>query len=350
MVDSSFTEFKLDYPEIKGHLLGNAVSRRISAGRYSWKVECCYLDGVEGDILDVQLSVYSKFKTFHGFIDVFLLRRDGAPSSCRAKRSLLETDEYNKGSYLTWWGHLYVKRGCLESRYVKNGVITLICGVIALPANSITVPASNISDHFGSLLGCSDGLDVSFSVGGEMFRAYRVVLAAHSPVFKSELFGTMLEATTPCITLDDIDPATFKAMLRFMYTDRLSRFIGSGDSGGDWELALPERRRRRSSRTLGGCQELRPSPARKGNRSASLAVVVSEAEGLEDETWVSEEEAAPQPPPSPANLGRFWPDLGGGPPTASLSGSPRCFSAATFAWARPLPAALTHDGPDLPPW
>ncbi|KAM0829866.1 hypothetical protein ACQ4PT_066599 [Festuca glaucescens] len=222
MVDSSFTEFKLDYPEIKGHLLGNAVSRRISAGRYSWKVECCYMDGVEGDILDVQLSVYSKFKTFHGFVDVFLLRRDDAPSSCRAKRSLLETDEYNKGSYLTWWGHLYVKRGCLESRYVKNGVITLICGVIALPANSITVPALNISDHFGSLLGCSDGLDVSFSVGGKMFRAHRAVLAARSPVFKSELFGTMLEATTPCITLDDIDPATFKAMLRFMYTDRLS--------------------------------------------------------------------------------------------------------------------------------
>ncbi|KAK1558139.1 hypothetical protein QYE76_018506 [Lolium multiflorum] len=222
MVDSSFTEFKLDYPEIKSHILGNPVSKSISAGSYNWKVECCYMDGVEDDILDVHFSVYSKFNTFHGFIDVFLLRRGGAPSSCRAKRSLLETGEYNKGSYLTWWGHMYVKQGCLESRYVKNGVTTLICGVIALPANSITVPASNISDHFGSLLGCSDRSDVSFSVGGEMFRAHRAVLAAaRSPVFKSELFGSMVEATTPCITLDDIDPAAFKAMLGFIYTDRL---------------------------------------------------------------------------------------------------------------------------------
>jgi speckle-type POZ protein len=45
------------------------------------------------------------------------------------------------------------------------------------------------------------------------------VLAARSPVFRAELFGSMAEATMPSITLHDIAPATFKVMLRFIYTD-----------------------------------------------------------------------------------------------------------------------------------
>jgi speckle-type POZ protein len=47
------------------------------------------------------------------------------------------------------------------------------------------------------------------------------VLAARSPVFKAELFGSMAEATMSSITLHDITPATFKTMLRFIYTDEL---------------------------------------------------------------------------------------------------------------------------------
>jgi hypothetical protein len=91
------------------------------------------------------------------------------------------------------------------------------------------------------------------------------------------------------------------------------RFARSGDSGGDWELALPERRgRRKSARTHGGSRELRWTSARKGNRFAALTAVVSEAEGSESEFGGSEVEAVLPPPPSPVNLGTFWPDLGGG--------------------------------------
>jgi speckle-type POZ protein len=45
------------------------------------------------------------------------------------------------------------------------------------------------------------------------------VLAARSPVFRAKLFGSMAEATMSSITLHDIAPATFKVMLRFIYTD-----------------------------------------------------------------------------------------------------------------------------------
>ncbi|VAI86324.1 unnamed protein product [Triticum turgidum subsp. durum] len=185
MVDSSFTEFKLDYPEIKNHGCINPLSKSISAEHYSWMIECYYWEDHEDVVLDLSLSLYSQFNRFNGFCEGFLRNR-------------------------------------LESRYVKNGVITLICGVIALPGNSIPVPATNIGDHLGSLLECPDGSDVSFVVGGETFRAHRAVLAARSSVFRAELFGCLAEATMQCITLHEIEPSTFKAMLRFMYTDRLS--------------------------------------------------------------------------------------------------------------------------------
>lgn len=123
---------------------------------------------------------------------------------------MLEIDEDTTGNYVSCSVALCVKRNCLESSYVKNGVIMLICGVIALPRNSIAVPATNIGDHLGSLLECADGSDVSFVVGGETFRAHRAVLAVRSSVFRAELFGSLAEATMQCITLNDIEPSTFR--------------------------------------------------------------------------------------------------------------------------------------------
>jgi hypothetical protein len=61
------------------------------------------------------------------------------------------------------------------------------------------------------------------------------------------------------------------------------RYACFGDSRGDWELVLHERRHRGTSRTLGGRRELRSMLVRKGNRFAPLAAAVSEAEGSEEE-------------------------------------------------------------------
>ncbi|KAF6988308.1 hypothetical protein CFC21_005871 [Triticum aestivum] len=61
----------------------------------------------------------------------------------------------------------------------------------------------------------------SFIVDSETFHAHRAVLAARSPVFRAELFGSMSEATISSIMMHDITPTTFKLMLRFIYADEL---------------------------------------------------------------------------------------------------------------------------------
>ncbi|KAK1692879.1 hypothetical protein QYE76_009576 [Lolium multiflorum] len=90
-----------------------------------------------------------------------------------------------------------------------------------------------------------------------------------------------------------------------------------GDSGGDWELALPERRRRRSGRTQGG----RRSTARKGSRFAPLARICSDAEDSFSVACASDTDVSPPPPPSSVlNLGRFWADPAGeAPPPPAVS-------------------------------
>jgi speckle-type POZ protein len=131
---------------------------------------------------------------------------------------------------LGWGWPRFVKRSDLESKYVTNGWITIVYGIIVVRDDPLPVPLSDIGDHLGGLLDRTDGSDVSFVVDGKEFAAHRAVLAARSPVFKAELFGSMAEATLSRITLDDIEPAIFKAFLRFMYTDSLPEDDELGDS------------------------------------------------------------------------------------------------------------------------
>ena len=57
------------------------------------------------------------------------------------------------------------------------------------------------------------GADVTFQVGGRAFPAHRIMLAARSPVFSSELFGDMMEKDAPCIKIVDMRPEVFELLL-----------------------------------------------------------------------------------------------------------------------------------------
>jgi speckle-type POZ protein len=139
----------------------------------------------------------------------------------------------SNGYDVDWGWSKFIKVTTLETDYVIEGHITFLCGIVVIHDSPIPVPPSDIGIHLGRLLDHMDGTDVSFTIDGETFRAHRAVLAARSPVFRAELFGPMAEATMTSITLQEIAPATFKVMLRFIYTDALPGEDELGDPSAD---------------------------------------------------------------------------------------------------------------------
>ncbi|KAL6644515.1 hypothetical protein ACP70R_016123 [Stipagrostis hirtigluma subsp. patula] len=225
MMDSGYIEFKLDYAATKNLAIGDVVlSDEISVGGHIWRVRC-HPHGDKrvnnGEYLSLFLRLISESRNVKAIFDVFLMGRDGEPSSSHARRCV---QVYPPEGFVSWGYPRFVKRSDLELNYVKDdGHVTFMCGVIVVPLrdNPIAVPCSDLRDHLERHLDCADGSDVSFLVGGETFRAHRAVLAARSPVFKAQLLGSMADAKIPCITLHDIQPATFQILLRFIYTEAL---------------------------------------------------------------------------------------------------------------------------------
>uniref|UniRef100_A0A0A9CM01 BTB domain-containing protein n=1 Tax=Arundo donax TaxID=35708 RepID=A0A0A9CM01_ARUDO len=219
---STFFKFKLDYSQTKHLGIGKAVhSDAISAGGHMWRINC-YPRGTtvacRGEHLSIFVELLSKSRSVKAIFEVFMLDKGGQPSLIGAKGSgvhVFQVDHDNFG-WIT-----FVRQIDMLKDYVTDGQITFICSIVVLEDSSIPMPPSDIGKNLGTLLDNADGADVIFTVGDDTFHVHRAVLSARSPVFRVELLGSITEARMPCITLNDIAPGTFKAMLRFMYTDAL---------------------------------------------------------------------------------------------------------------------------------
>jgi speckle-type POZ protein len=213
--------------------IGDVVSsENFSAGGYLCKINCYPRgDDIDGnnEHLSLYLQLVSESKNVKAIFHAFLVGRDGTLSSSDAPTSV---QTYPPEVGIQWGWNRFLKRSYLEWSHVTvDGMITIVCGVIVVQGNTLPVsPPSNLASHLGHLLDSTLGTDVSFVVGGETFPAHRAVVAARSPVFSAELFGSMADATMPSIALQDIDPAAFKVMLRFIYTDSLPADDELGDS------------------------------------------------------------------------------------------------------------------------
>lgn len=111
----------------------------------------------------------------------------------------------------------YLKDDCLKINCTVGVVVSAIdCSRL----HSIQVPDSDIGSQFGFLLDNKEGSDIIFNVAGETFHAHKLVMAARSPVFRSQFFdGSDGEAQE--IVISDMEPKVFKAMLHFVYRDAL---------------------------------------------------------------------------------------------------------------------------------
>ncbi|XP_020165958.1 BTB/POZ and MATH domain-containing protein 1-like [Aegilops tauschii subsp. strangulata] len=139
------------------------------------------------------------------------------------------------------WGlPKFMKRAVLESSpYLEDDRLVIKCEVTVVrqpqveetsPDFEVQVPPSDLYDNLGKLLESGEEADVIFKVKRESFSAHKIVLAMRSPVFKVELYGPMSDKRTGRITVKDMQPAVFKALLQFIYTDSLPSMLDLCDN------------------------------------------------------------------------------------------------------------------------
>ena len=132
----------------------------------------------------------------------------------------------------TWGSSMFKKISELEaSPYLQNDRVVIECDitvVLGTPASAletvceIQVPPSGLLDDLRKLLEAEKRTDIRFKVKDQVFGAHKIVLAMRSPVFEAELYGPIADKQRcATITVEDMQPAVFKALLHFIYTDSL---------------------------------------------------------------------------------------------------------------------------------
>lgn len=80
---------------------------------------------------------------------------------------------------------------------------------------------THLTEAHNKLLGNENLSDVTFIVGSEEIAANKCILSAHSVVFESMFEIDMVEKKTSRVEITDIEPATFKLLIRYIYCGEL---------------------------------------------------------------------------------------------------------------------------------
>lgn len=230
-------DFKITgYSLSKGMGIGKYItSDTFYVGGYAWAIYF-YPDGksVEDNATYVSLfiALASEGADVRALFELTLLDQSGRERHKVHSHfgRVLESGPYTLKYRGSMWGYKrFFKRTALEaSDYLKDDCLHVHCCVGVVKSHtegpkiySIPLPPSDIGQHFGQLLESSQGTDVNFDIDGETFSAHKLVLAARSPVFRAQLYGPMKDQNTQCIKVEDMESPVFKALLHFIYWDKL---------------------------------------------------------------------------------------------------------------------------------
>ncbi|CAA6653783.1 unnamed protein product [Spirodela intermedia] len=223
------------YSLAKGMGVGKHIaSDTFTVGGFQWAVYF-YPDGKNPEDNSTYVSVFialaSEGTDVRALFELTLVDQSGKGNHkvhSHFDRSL-ESGPYTLKYRGSMWGYKrFFRRAALEtSDFLKDDCLKINCtvGVVVSSMDcsrlhSIYIPESDIGDHFGMLLDNQEGSDVVFDVAGEKFHAHKLVLAARSPIFRSEFFDSPGDDESE-VVISDLDPKVFKAMLHFIYTDTL---------------------------------------------------------------------------------------------------------------------------------
>ncbi|KAL6843274.1 hypothetical protein ACP4OV_026987 [Aristida adscensionis] len=222
------------YSLLRGLGAGKSIeSATFVVGGYDWCVRF-KPDGDSGednqDYVSVYLDLTTKGAEVRALFDFRLLNRatGGLSSSVLAQATPLV---FNGARMSRGFKH-FKKRSDLEaSPYLSDDRLVIHCNVTVVMGTPVSkseaiceiqVPPSDLPGNLAKLLEEEKRADVTFEVKGEVFRAHGFVLAMRSPVFEAELYGSMKEkGKMQGITVEDMEPGVFKALLHFIYTDSL---------------------------------------------------------------------------------------------------------------------------------
>lgn len=218
-----------DYSLTKGTPTGEYLkSHPFTVGGHHWHIRY-YPDGNKSEYSD--------------FISVFIEHDGSVANLVKARYKFRLVDDVREepvtleavtsfASNSGWGYSQFIRREELEkSKHLKDDSFSVRCDILVVnefrakvekavesPPRFVSVPPSDLQQDLCDLLGSEKGADVVFDVGGQTFVAHRCVLAARSPVFSAELFGTMKESnTTGVVRIDDMEAQVFKALLNFVY-------------------------------------------------------------------------------------------------------------------------------------
>jgi len=115
-------------------------------------------------------------------------------------------------------------------QHLSDDVLTIFCDISMFDTQHTTtsykdleyeeVPECSIADDFAALLHTGDFSDVILCVEGQELEVHKNVLAARSQVFRAMFEHSLTESETGRVDIEDMEYATAKLMLEYIYTGK----------------------------------------------------------------------------------------------------------------------------------